>query len=166
MAEADDITQAVRATIFIGAKSANATSLAGWDAIAESQWEEIGLAESIPEFGTKWETGSFTPVSDGLKRKYKTVLDNGQMSLVCARDGSDAGQIAAIAASDDMGSYPIMVVLDDKPDGVNAKPTRAYFRALVTSATMNVGGTADAVKTGIGLDITSKVWIGEATVGT
>lgn len=161
-----DLTGAIGAKIYIGSTAWTHDTLAEYDA-QSSGWEEIGLAESIPEFGTKWETGSFVPVGDGLKRKYKTVLDNGTMSITCARKGDDAGQLAAIDAADDQqNDYPVKVVLGDTPDGVGALPTRAYFRALVTSATMIPGGASDTVKTTIALDITSEVYIGEAEAGT
>lgn len=162
-----ELTAAIGAKIYIGDKSWTHDTLAEYDGQALSGWDEIGLAESIPEFGTKWETGSFTPVGDGRKRKYKTVQDNGSLSITCARKGSDDGQQAAmLAAADRQGDYPIMVVLDDKPSGTGAKPTRAYFRALVTSATIAPGGSSDTVKTTIGLDINSDVIVGEAVAGS
>ena len=160
-----ELTAAIGAKIYIGPKTATAATLAAWDALTD--WEEIGLAESIPEFGTRWETGNFTPVGDGLRRKYKTIQDNGTLTITCARDGSDDGQIAAqLAAADKQGDYPIKVVLGDDTGNTGSKPTRAYFRALFTSATVNPGGAADTVKTTIGIDINSEVFVGEAVAGT
>ncbi|MCW2243577.1 hypothetical protein [Azospirillum canadense] len=160
-----ELTAAIGAKIYIGSKSWAHDTLAEYDGQA-SGWTEIGLAESVPEFGTKWETGSFTPVSDGRKRKYKTVQDNGALSITCARKGDDAGQVAVAAAADKQGDYPIKVELGDNTGGSGGKPTRAYFRALVTSATINPGGSSDTVKTTIGLDITTEVFVGEAAAGT
>jgi hypothetical protein len=162
----DDVTAAIGATIYIGDPTWTHDTLAEYDG-QSSGWEEIGLVETIPEFGTKWETGNFTPVKDGRRRKYKTVQDNGTMSMTAARDGSDAGQLAARDAADDsQNSYPIKVILGDDPGGTGSKPTRAYFRALVTSATMIPGGAGDTVKTTIALDLTSPVLVGEAAAGT
>ena len=106
-------------------------------------------------------------MSDGLKRKYKTVRDDGTLQLTCARKGSDAGQQAALeAAADEQNDYPFMVVLGDDPGGTGSKPTRSYFRALVTSATLVPGGASDTVKTNITLDVTTATIIGEAVAGT
>jgi len=160
-----DLTSSIGAKIFIGAKTSTAATLAAYDAL--SDWVEIGLVESVPEFGTSWETGGFTPVSDGLKRKFKTVQDNGSLSLSAARKGSDAGQIAARAAADDtQADYPFKVELGDAGTGVGAKPTRSYFRALVTSATLVPGGSGDIVKTTMKLEINSRVFVGDPVAGT
>lgn len=164
---ATDLTPGLGAKIYIGADTVTADTLAEFDAIIAGDWDEIGLAESVPEFGTKWETGSFTPVGDGLKRKYKTILDNGSLSVTCARKGSDAGQVAAVAAAADTNSaYPIKVILNDDPGGTGSKPSRFYFYALVTSATVNPGGASDTVKTTIGLEITSEIYSGAPVVGS
>ena len=161
-----DVTAAIGAKIYIGLPAWTHATLSGYDG-QTTGWEEIGLVESVPEHGVKWETGSFTPVSDGLKRKYKTVRDDGTMQLTCARKGSDAGQQAALeAAADEQNDYPFMVVLGDDPGGTGSKPTRSYFRALVTSATLVPGGASDTVKTNITLDVTTATIIGEAVAGT
>lgn len=162
---ATDLTPGIGAKIYIGAKTVTATDLTGFDAVTD--WTEIGLVESIPEFGTKWETGSFVPVGDGLKRKYKTVQDNGSLSVTAARKGSDAGQTAAVAAAADTNAaYPIKVILNDDPGGTGSKPSRFYFYSLVTSATVNPGSASDTVKTTIGLEITSKVVTGTPVAGS
>lgn len=161
-----DVTASIGAKIYIGLPIWTHTTLAGYDG-QMTGWEEIGLAESVPEHGISWETGSFTPVGDGLKRKYKTVEDDGTLQITCARKGSDAGQQAALeAAADRQNDYPIMVTLDDDPGGTGSKPTRSYFRALVTKATMVPGGASDTVKTNITLDVTTRTIIGEAVAGT
>ncbi len=156
----------IGARIYIGDKSWTHETLAEYDG-QTTGWEEIGRVESIPEHGTKWETGAFTPVATGRKEKFKTVKDAGDMQLTCARDGSDAGQQAAMdAAEDEQDDYPIKVVLGDNPGGSGGKPTRSYFRALVTSATMVPGGAPDIVKTNIGLAVNSDVIVGEAAAGS
>lgn len=156
-------TASIGSRIYIGDPSWTHETLAEYDG-QTTGWEEIGRVESVPEHGTKWETGAFTPVATGLKEKFKTVQDAGDMQLVCARDGSDAGQQAAMdAAEDEQADYPFMVTLGDKPAGAGAKPTRSYFRALVTSATLVPGGASDVVKTNIGVAVNSKVIIGQAS---
>lgn len=162
---ANDLTPGIGAKVFIGAKTVTADDLTEFDAI--TAWDEIGMVESVPEFGTKWESGSFTPVGDGLKRKYKTVLDNGQLALSCAKKGGDAGQAAAVLAAQDKNhSYPIKVALgDDTGTGTGHRPSRYYFYALVLSATVVPGGASDPVKTNITLDITSEVVEGEQDDG-
>lgn len=163
---ATDLTPAIGAKVFIGDKTVTADDLAEFDAI--TAWYEIGLVESVPEFGTKWESGSFTPVGDGLKRKYKTILDNGQLALSCARKGSDDGQQAAVlAAKDKNNAYPVKVILgDDTGTGTGHVPSRFYFYALVLSATVVPGGASDPVKTNITLDITSEIVEGEQADGS
>lgn len=163
----DDLTAAIGAKIYIGPKTVTADSLTEFDAIT-TDFKEIGLVESIPEFGTKWESGSFTPVADGLKRKFKTVQDNGTLALTAARKGSDEGQIAArAAAADKQAAYPIKIVLgDDTGTGAGHKPTRFYFYALVMSATVNPGGAGDPVKTSVTLDITSEIYEGAQSAGS
>lgn len=161
-----DLTPGLGAKIYIGASTVTADDLSEFDAVTD--WDEIGLVESIPEFGTRWETGSFTPVGDGLKRKYKTILDNGSLSITAARKASDDGQTAAVAAAANTNTaYPIKVILnDDTGVGTGHKPSRFYFYALVTSATVNPGSASDTVKTTIGLEITSAVIVGAQTAGT
>lgn len=159
------LTPATGAVVYIGDYRWTHDTLAAYD--GESGWEEVGGLESIPEFGIKWETGSFTPLKTGVKRKFKTTQDNGTMALTAARDTSDAGQIAAMAAAaDKKNTYPIKIVLNDAPEGTGAKPSRFYFRALVTSATVNPGSTADTVKTSITLDIDTDIIDGNPVAGT
>lgn len=164
---ANDTTSAIGAKIYIGDKSWTHDTLAEFDA-QTTGWEEIGLAESIPEFGIRWENGNFTPVGDGRRRKFKTIRDDGDMTLSCARKGSDAGQLAAIdAAEDTQSAYPFKVILGDDPGGAGSKPTRAYFWALVNSATMVPGGAGDTVKTSIAVAVTDgSTLYGEAVAGT
>lgn len=162
-----DITAAIGAKIYIGDPTWTHDTLAEFDGQSVG-WDEIGLVESIPEFGIKWENGNFTPVGDGRRRKYKTIRDDGDLSLQAARKGTDDGLQAAIAAAEDtQRPYPFKVILGDDPGGVGSKPTRAYFWALVNSATMIPGGASDTVKTGMGVAITDGSTIyGEAVEGT
>jgi hypothetical protein len=161
-----ELTAAIGAKIYIGASNWTHDTLSEFDG-QTTGWTEIGLVENIPEFGTKWETGSFVPVGDGLKRKYKTVQDNGSLTITAARSGSDAGQDAAKAAADDkQNAYAIKVILGDDPGGTGSKPSRFYFYALVTSATVNPGGAGDTVRTTIGLEITSVIVEGDAVAGS
>ncbi|MEO0035413.1 MAG: hypothetical protein RLZZ501_1436, partial [Pseudomonadota bacterium] len=154
------------ATILIGPKTITATTLTALDAL--STFVEIGEVEEIPEFGIKWETGSFTPLKTGLKQKFKTIQDNGTMALTAARKGSDAGQIAArAAAADKQSAYPIKVILgDDTGTGTGHQPSRFYFWALVTSATVKTGKAGDLVTTGITLEITSDIIEGAQVAGS
>lgn len=160
-----NLTPGTGTRIFIGDKAWDHSTLAAYD--GASGWLEIGQVETVPEFGTKWEGGSFTPLATGLKQKYKTTRDNGSLTLSAAKVGDDAGQVAAALAVDDAThSYPIMITLNDKPAGAGAKPTRFFFRANVMSATVATGSTSDVVKTNIALEITSEIVEGAAQAGT
>lgn len=161
-----ELLSATGARVYIGDPAWTHDSLDAFDAQL-LDWEEVGLVESVPEFGVRWNTGTFTPVSDGFERAYKTNMAANEVVLPCARDGSDAGQIAAQAAAGSRGKYPVKIILGDEPDGVGAKPSRFYMWALVTSATVVIGGSQDTVRTNITLSFSSRhLWQGDAVEGT
>jgi hypothetical protein len=164
---ANELTPGLGSKIYIGPVATTADDLTEFDAVTAGDWDEIGLVENLAEFGTKWETGSFTPVGDGRKRKFKTTKDNGSLPLVCAFKADDAGQIAAAAAAEDQqNSYPIKVILNDDTGLTGSKPTRYYFYAYVTSATVNPGGAGDTVRRSFGLELDSDVVAGAAVAGS
>lgn len=161
----DDLTSAIGAAIFIGPKANTAATLAEYDAL--SGWMEIAVVESFPALGVNYEIGSFTPVKTGAKRKYKGARDDGDLGLSCAFIEDDAGQAAVLAAAEDaQGTYPFKVVLGNDPGGTGSKPTRRYFRGLVTSAQLVPGKTGDPVKLDFKVAIDGGVVRGEAVAGS
>ena len=112
-------------------------------------YTEIGMIESIGEFGPEANTGSFTPIGTGLAGKYMGTTDNGEVQLTIAKTTTDTGLTELISAqkSDDPLAYKI-----ELSDG-----TDYTFNGLCRSCRVNVGSGDDAVKITATIAITGTI---------
>jgi hypothetical protein len=139
-----DITTATGAKIFIGPQTPAST-----DTVAEfsalTPYVEIGLVESLGEFGDQSSAVNFASLNDGRQRKAKGIRDAGDMTITCAHDITDAGQQALIAAEATPLKYAFKVILPDQQT-TGGTGTTLYFRGLVMSKRLNVGGADNVIR--------------------
>ncbi|MBN6819518.1 iron ABC transporter substrate-binding protein [Methylobacterium organophilum] len=149
-----DITTATGAKIFIGPSVLPSTDTeAEYSALT---WTEIGLVESLGEFGDQSNTVNFASLNDGRNRKAKGIRDAGDLALTVARDPTDPGQDALIAAEATSNKYAFKVVYPDRltPTGTDGID---YFRALVMSKRSNVGSADNVIRRAFTLGIDSAI---------
>lgn len=158
-----DIFTASGAKLYIGPSvtTAQADSIAEFDALV---WTEVGLVESLGEFGDESSAVTFAALGDARVRKAKGARDAGTMTVTCAHDPSDPGQSALIAAEGTNNNYPFKITL---PNRLNATGTDEvnYFRALVMSRRGNIGDNANVVRRTFSLGINSQIYEKPATAG-
>ncbi|OHV17543.1 hypothetical protein BK022_04980 [Methylorubrum extorquens] len=151
---AGDITTATGARIFIGPVAPPTTDTeAEFEALT---WTEIGLVESLGEFGDESNAVNFASLGDGRQRKAKGVRDAGNLALTVARDPTDPGQDALIAAEATNNKYAFKVTYPDRltPTGDDSAD---YFRALVMSKRSNVGSADNVIRRSFTLGIDSAI---------
>ena len=139
--------------VFIGPVNSTAATSTQYAALA---YVEIGLVETIGEFADSASTITFTSLGDARVRKRKGVRDAGDLTLTCANDPLDAGQKAAIAAQTTESTYAFKISLQDGADA-NDTDSVFYFRALVGSARLNVGGANAIIRRSFALLIDTPV---------
>ena len=91
-----------------------------------------------------------------ITRKAKGVRDAGNLALTVARDPSDAGQGALIAAEGTNNKFAFKVTYPDRvtPTGTDSID---YFRALVMSKRNNVGNADNVIRRSFELGIDSAI---------
>lgn len=157
-----DIFTATGTKIFIGPSVTNATDTTA--EFAALTWTEIGLVESLGEFGDQSSAVTFAVIGDGRTRKAKGARDAGSVTITVGHDTTDDGQAALIAAEATYNNYAFKVVL---PNRLNVTGTDEiqYFRGLVMSKRLNVGGNDNVVKDTYEVGINSPVYVVEPTAG-
>jgi len=147
-----DIITSSGTRIYIGPAVLAAAS----DTLAEYQaitpWTEIGLVESIGEFGDSASIVTFAAINDSRMRKQKGTRDAGDLTLTVAHDPADVGQIAVEAAEATSSAYAFKVVLPDSGGTIK------FFRAFVASQPLNVGGNDNVVRKTYQLAIDSEIF--------
>src|SRR5882672_518535 len=63
-------------------------------------WTEIGLIESVTEFGRVFDLVSFQAIKEGRMYKLKGGFNDGNMQMVVGEDLTDAGQAALKVAAE------------------------------------------------------------------
>jgi len=124
--------------IYIGAELPTTYDAAGYDAVT---WTEIGMVESVGEFGPDSSIGSYTPIGTGVACKFMGTTDNGEISLTIAKTADD-GLADLLAEVGETSSLPYKVELSDG----TTKGTRYMFPGLVRSAKVSIGTGDDVVK--------------------
>jgi hypothetical protein len=156
-----DITTATGAKIYIGPQTPSST-----DTVAEfsalTPYVEVGLVESLGEFGDQSSAVNFAALNDGRQRKAKGIRDAGDLTLTCAHDTTDAGQQALIAAEATPLKYAMKIVLPDQLTS-GGTGTTLYFRALVMSKRLNVGSSDNVIRQTFMLGIDSAIAEAAAT---
>lgn len=147
-----DIITSSGTRIYIGASVTSAAA----DTLAEFQamtgWTEIGLVESIGEFGDRASIVTFAAINDSRMRKQKGTRDAGDLTLTVAHDPADTGQIAIEAAEATANGYAFKVLLPDSGGTIK------FFRAFVASQPLNVGGNDNVVRKTYQLAIDSAIF--------
>lgn len=93
----------------------------------------IGDLETFSDHGPEGAVVGFTPLATGLTRQLKGAINPGNITITCADNPLDAGQIAMIAAAATRRLYPLKIVAADGADS-NDTDTAVYFGVRVLSA--------------------------------
>jgi hypothetical protein len=107
------LTTSVGATISMSATlpttfDDNATT--GYPSLTFTQ---LGWVEDIPEYGPEATTVEFTPVDDGIIRKFHGPTNYGSLSVPVGLDFDDAGQTVAKTAQDTKNEIAFEIKYDD-----------------------------------------------------
>lgn len=141
----------------------SSTALANTEAAADAIGDfsgltyanEVGLIESMGEFGKLYDLASFQAVGDGRMRKLRGGFNEGNLALVCGLNLSDAGQakLKTYAEAADQNAYPIKLTI------VTESGTDTYyFGVKVMSFRTVLGSVNNVVKVNISMEITTPVF--------
>lgn len=149
--------------IYIGAAvtEAEADSLPEFQAM--TGWAEIGLVESIGDFGDTSSAVNFAAIGDGRVRKAKGARDAGTLPVTVAHDPLDAGQAAVEAAEATNDDFAFKVVLPDSPTP-SYSDTVYYFRGLVMSKAASIGTNDKVVTKTYNIGVDSEIFTDPATL--
>jgi hypothetical protein len=123
---------------------------------AALSYVDIGLVESIGEFGDDSNDVSFAAIGDARTRHAKGARDAGTMAVVAGHDPTDIGQQAMVAAELTNNNFAFRVILPDAPTP-NYAPTTMYFRGLVRSAKRNIGNNDNVIRNTYNVGINSAI---------
>ena len=140
------------------------TDLAAFDGLT---WGEVGMVESIGEFGPEGQIGSFTPLGTGIACKFRGTTDNGEVQLTIAKTTTDTGLLALIAKQGDPAESAFKIELSETgAAGTGQKAQRYVFLGLVRSARVSVGSGDEVVKVSVAIPITGAIIEGAKVDGT
>jgi hypothetical protein len=140
------VLTSTRCKIYIGPTAADTVDTSG--EFAALSYTEISQVQNMGEFGDAFNDISVAHLNDGRQQHYKGIADAGVMNLVLSYDGTDAGQIALLAAAADTTSanYAFKVTFNNEGTGSPQNPETFYFRGTVGSQRRG-GLTPDSVIT-------------------
>jgi hypothetical protein len=141
--------------VFISAATTEATdTIAEYDAL--TPWTEVGLVETIGEYGDESAAVTFTSLGDSRVRKGKGARDAGNVTITVGNDPGDAGQAALIAAEGTNFVYAFKVVYPDRktPAGTDSVE---YFRGIVMSKRKAVGDVNAVIRRTFNVAIDSPI---------
>jgi len=124
---------------------------------AMSAWVEIGLIESVGEFGDQANDVTFAALGDARMRHAKGARDAGSMAIVCAHDPTDVGQAAIELAEQSDNNFAFKVILPDSPTA-NFENTVLYFRGLVQSRRKNIGTNDNVIRNNYNVGVNSELF--------
>jgi Phage tail tube protein, TTP len=131
------------------------------DTLAEFQalsgWQEIGLVESLGEFGDESNDVTFASLGDARTRHAKGARDAGTMVITCGHDPLDQGQINLENAEATEFQFAFRVTLSDSPGGA-FQNSEVYFRGLVMSKRKNVGNNDNVIRNVYNVGINSELF--------
>ncbi|MGA0533570.1 iron ABC transporter substrate-binding protein [Hansschlegelia sp. KR7-227] len=154
-----DISTATGARIFIGPVALPLVDTQA-EFAALTPYLEIGMVESVGEFGDEANKVTPSPLGQARVRKAKGVADAGSSRLPSVyHDPLDAGQAAMIACAEPLyrKKRAFKVILRDAPDEANYTNTAIYFRGLVMSRRRNVGGADNVLRITFNIEIDSNL---------
>lgn len=120
----------------------------------------VGATETFGEFGDESNNIELLLIADARVRNIKGARNAGVMTITCALDDQDAGQLAMIAAEASTLNHPFKLVYNNRAT-TNGTGAIRYFRGLVMSKRENPAGADDIPRitfnVGINTAITSVV---------
>jgi hypothetical protein len=122
-----------------------ATTANDQTALAALTYVTIGKVESLGEIGPQSQDVTFTPLAGDTVQHLKGATDNGAITIVCARDPLDAGQIGLLAAAATKLEYAFKISENDGADA-NDTDTITYVRGPVMGGRKTIGGANDVTK--------------------
>ena len=137
--------------IYIGTTAAAATQ----QQFEADAYAEIGEVITMGEFGAQYEQINLETIGNRNRRKFKGVLDDGDLALGLAKQASDAGQAAALAALHDDRDYNFKVVENDASEDSGAEGTTSYFRGKVMGYRTNINDVNSVVQASMTIAIQS-----------
>lgn len=151
-----DIVTASGTRVYIGdaVTTAQADTLAEFQAM--SNWTEIGLVESVGEFGDEAADVAAAALGDGRTRHAKGARDAGTMAIVCFHDPTDTGQAAVELAEQSNDNFAFRIVLPDGPP--NWSDTTIYLRGLVRSRRKNIGTNDNIIRNTYNVGVNSELF--------
>lgn len=119
---------------------------------------EIGLIESMGEFGKVFDLVSFQAVATGRMYKFKGGYNQGALDLIVASDLTDAGQalLYQFGNAQDQNTYPFKLTLV----GADAAWDTVYFGGKVFSYRIVAGAVNNVMKANARIEINTDVFIG------
>lgn len=112
----------------------------------------VGEITELPEYGANAEVVSHQPLATGRTEKYKGFINNGSMSIQCARDSDDAGQ--ALLA---LGVTGINKNVEHSFRITYQDGSIDYFTGKIFSYTKNPGGANSMVGSSVQVEINSVI---------
>jgi hypothetical protein len=131
---------------------------------ASQTWTEITSTEDLGSAGDKADVISVKLIGSNRVKKLTGSKDAGQMTVVCALDVTDAGQLAAIAACTSQALSAFKLEFPDAPSG--GTPTTRYFAAYVSGAEEGYSSADNEMKLTLTLEINSNIVKVAAASGT
>lgn len=107
-------------------------------------WVEIGNVGSIGESGTNTNVLSYDELDTDVTQKQKGISNAGDPVIECARNPTDAGQVALRAAALTKFYYAVKIEDEDKPS-TDYSNTIYYNRGLVTGPVRPNGRNEDFI---------------------
>lgn len=134
-------------TLAISTTATNTTDTANQAAFESLAYTAIGEVESIGAMGDSYTPVTFTDLATGRVRKRKGSADAGDVQVVVAFDGADAGQTAVRTALASQGNaYAFRRQFNDGSDGSPSAPTTEYAVGYVMSGPIEVGSTDNVIR--------------------
>jgi hypothetical protein len=127
-----DLLTGLNATVSIGPVAADTVDDAT-EFAALTPYVEIGMVESIGEFGDSSEDVTANVINEGRTRHAKGTRDGGTCTVTCFWKPDDPGQIDMMDAEATSNRFAIRIQPRDRltPAGTDSA---SYFRGLVRSA--------------------------------
>ncbi len=117
---------------------------------------EVGLIESIGNFGKKFDLVTFQAIATGRMYKFKGGYNQGNLALVVASSLDDVGQLMlnGYAQAQDQFTYPFKMTLN----GAASAYDTLYFGGKVFSYEYQLGSVNNVTKANIQIEINTDIF--------
>lgn len=120
-------------------------------------WTEVKEVETIGDYGDEANLIPFAALSDARVRKQKGARDAGTCPIVCGADPTDPGQLLMIQAEASDYQYGFRVIINDSQSSLMTDSIH-YFRGLVASKRLGIGGVDNIPRRTFNIGITSPIY--------